>query len=90
MKKLINILVLSCKRASGLIEKKANLSLNPLEKVQLFIHTSMCDACKSYEKQSRDLDSMLDKHMHIGQSDISEDTLSADIKNKIISDLEKK
>ena len=90
MKKLMNILMLSCKRASGLIEKKANLSLNPLEKVQLFIHTGMCDACKSYEKQSKDLDSILDKHMHSTKPESSKDTLSTDIKNKIISDLENK
>lgn len=82
--------MLSCKRASGLIEKKASLSLNPLEKVQLFFHTSICDACKNYEMQSKDLDSMLDKHMHSSKPDAPQSTLSAEIKNKIISDLEKK
>ena len=86
----MNILMLSCKRASGLIEKKANLSLNPLEKVQLFIHTGMCDACKTYEKQSKDLDSILDKHIHSHQPENSKTTLSPDVKNKIISNLENK
>ena len=79
--------MLSCKKASGLIEKKVNFRLNPVEKVQLFFHASMCDACKSYEKQSKDLDSILDKHIHSSQLEIPKTTLSADIKDKIISDL---
>ena len=80
--------MLSCKRATGLIEKRLHFSLSPIEKVQLFFHTGMCDACKSYEKQSKSLDSILDKHMHPSQSDISKEALSPEIKSKIISDLE--
>ena len=91
MKKLMNILMLSCKSASGLIEKKLHFKLSPIERFQLMVHTSMCDACKSYQKQSTDLDTMLNKHFHIPlkKPDVSSNKLSADIKDKIIRDLEK-
>jgi hypothetical protein len=91
MKKLMNVLMLSCKKASGLIEKKLHFPLNPVEKTQLFLHTSMCDACKSYQKQSKELDGLLDKHFHTNpdQPDTTSHTLSSEIKAKIISDLEK-
>ena len=84
--------MLSCKSASGLIEKKLHFKLSSIERFQLFMHTSMCDECKSYQQQSNDLDIMLDKHFHIPlkKSNASDKKLSADIKDKIIRDLEKK
>ena len=91
MKKLMNILMLSCKKASGLIEKKLHFPLSPIEKMQLFFHTSMCDTCKSYQKQSKDLDILLDKHLHHvpNISDTLDNTLSDDIKKRIVGELEK-
>jgi hypothetical protein len=52
----------------------------------------MCDACKSYENQSKDLDSLLDKHIHHGpkKSDTSDDFLSDDIKKRIMTELKEK
>ena len=90
MKKLMNFLLLSCQKASGLIEKKSNFSLNPIEKVQLIIHTSMCDACKGFQVQSEKIDSLLEDHIHTGpqKSNTSSDSLSADFKNQIINKLE--
>ena len=91
MKRILNILMLSCKTATELIEKKLQSPLSPVEKVQLFFHTSMCDACKSYQKQSKDLDAIMNKHTHTDSpgSDISSVSLSPEFKDKIISDLEK-
>ncbi len=92
MKKLMNILMLSCKAATELIEKKLQHPLNPVEKIQLYFHTSMCDACKSYQKQSKELEDVMSKHVKINpsSSDISKATLSSGFKDKIIRDLEKK
>lgn len=59
MKKLMNILLLSCKRASELIDKKSLIKLSWKENMQLHVHTAMCDGCKAYEKQSILLDSIL-------------------------------
>lgn len=81
--------MLSCRKASGLIEKQLNFSLGPVEKIQLFMHTSMCDACKSYQKQSKDMESLLNDHIH---SDIEQDSpsesLSDDFKGNIIKKIE--
>ena len=63
MKKLMNILMLSCKKASGLIEKKLHFSLSPMQKIQLIMHTSMCDTCKKFQKQTLELDSILKEHI---------------------------
>lgn len=90
MKKLMNILMLSCKKSSELVEKKFSFGLTLIEKIQLSMHTSMCDACKSWEKQSKDLDVSLKNyvHSHSHQSNGNVDRLSDEIKDSIISKLE--
>lgn len=55
--------MLSCKRASELIDKQSVFKLTWKENVQLHIHTTMCDACATYQKQSNLLDSLLSKHI---------------------------
>ena len=56
MKKLMNKLMLSCRKASELIEKKTAFRLTRIETIQLFMHTRMCDACQLYYKQSKFID----------------------------------
>ena len=48
----MHILLLSCLKASELIEKKIHFGLSFKEKIQLSLHKTMCDACRNYEKQS--------------------------------------
>ena len=79
--------MLSCKKASGLIEKKKDFGLSPVERFQLFLHTSMCDACKSWQKQSTDMDAALNNHFHSGKSGNSTESLSEETKQKIIKKL---
>ena len=92
MKKIMNILMLSCKKASGLIEKRLHFPLNPMEKVQLIIHTSMCDTCKKHQKQSLELDSILKNHIKFDSQSkySSSEKLSDDIKNQVIRQIEEK
>ncbi|MEA3443290.1 MAG: hypothetical protein U9R19_01040 [Bacteroidota bacterium] len=52
MKKLMHILLLSCLKATELIEKKQLFKLSVIESIQLKLHKMMCDACTKYEKQS--------------------------------------
>lgn len=52
MKKILNIMFLSCFKATELIEKKLHFRLSVRERIQLKIHKMMCDACSRYEKQS--------------------------------------
>ncbi|MCD4734570.1 MAG: hypothetical protein K8R53_00875 [Bacteroidales bacterium] len=87
MKKLMNILMLSCWKATELIEKKLRFRLSFGEKLQLSMHLSMCKACSAYKKQSVLLDQAIHDHIH------SEDTFSENghcdqLKKKIISDMD--
>lgn len=59
MARLMNTLMLSCRKATELMEKKMNVNLKFVEKFQLFLHTRMCDACTLYEKQSQFIDIVL-------------------------------
>jgi hypothetical protein len=59
MKKIMNTLMLSCRKATELIEKQSVFELNTLEKTQLFFHLKVCEACKQYEKQSTIIDTIM-------------------------------
>jgi len=64
MKNLMHILFLSCIKATGLIEKGFHFELSQKEKVQLKVHTIMCDACKRYEKQSIFIEKGIAANLH--------------------------
>lgn len=86
MKKLMNIFLLSCKKATELIEKREILPLSTTEKVQLKLHTSMCNACKAYEKQSKTIDEALSEWLK--KKEKKEDKgLSGQAKSNIINKL---
>lgn len=69
MGKLMNILMITCEKSTELIEKKTYFSLNTMEKIQLYMHTQMCDACKSWQKHSKELDSTLKNHFTTTHTD---------------------
>lgn len=48
----MNIIILSCRKATFLIEKGQNNSLSLLDKLQLNMHLKICDKCSTYKKQS--------------------------------------
>lgn len=50
--KLMSKIMLPCKKASELIDKKQIGQLTFKEKIQLKMHVSMCSICAMYEKQS--------------------------------------
>lgn len=52
-------MMLSCKAATQLMEIKQEKGLTLGQRFQLRIHTLLCDACRQYEKQSRQIDSFL-------------------------------
>ncbi|SHF09995.1 hypothetical protein [Pedobacter caeni] len=55
-KKIIHLILLSCKKATELIEKKSLFGLSWIEKTQLRLHTNVCDGCTIYQQQSILLD----------------------------------
>ena len=56
--------MLSCRKATLLIEKQSVARLSLKERVQLRLHKSMCDACTAYEKQSRKIDQLLSSNLN--------------------------
>lgn len=92
MWKLMNFFMLSCRKASELIEKKLLFGLSPLESIHLKVHTSMCTACTAYQKQSKDIHKALGTFVKEKQ-DLNGTTATVDVdklKEKIIRSIEKK
>jgi len=89
-KRIIHFFVLSCRKATGLIEKRLYFKLSALEKIQLRWHLTLCDACTIYTKQSGLLHKLLSKHEHdhTHAPHLPEDT-TQDLKERIIRKLEK-
>ena len=65
---------LSCLKATELIERKFQIELSVKEKLQLKIHTMMCDACSNYQKHSEFIEKGLRKikTKEINQEEITE------------------
>ncbi len=61
MKKLMNLIVLSCQKATFLIEKSHDKPLSFLDKMQLSMHLKICDKCSGYQKHSLAIENIL-KH----------------------------
>lgn len=79
--------MLSCKKASELIDKKSVVNLSMKENVMLHMHTAMCDGCKAYQKQSKILDELLNRHIHkIDETQVPLIT-NNELKQQIISKL---
>ncbi len=64
MSKMGHSILLSCRKATELVEKKQIAGLSCKEKLQLGLHKAMCGACKNYEKQSLYIDVLLKKRGH--------------------------
>lgn len=86
MNKLMNTLMLSCKKASEIIDKQSVIRLSFKEKVMLRMHTSMCDGCKEYKKQSKLLDKFLHNHILGNETNVPQ-IKNNDLKEQIISKL---
>lgn len=66
-------LMLSCFKATELIEKSTVVRLSSIERFQLKIHLSVCDVCKQYKGQSELIDKAI--ATHTTTSDITEDDI---------------
>lgn len=87
MKKVMHLLLLSCKKVTELIEKKSLIGLSFREKIQLNIHKRVCDACSAYEKQSLKIDELMQKHMQAEGPGPDNTGPNTQLKEKIISKL---
>lgn len=78
----MNILLLSCKEATLLIEKKQVYPLTCKENIRLFVHTKMCFVCNIYQYQSKIMEKAMSKW--IQEADRQKATLCQNIKDHII------
>lgn len=83
--KIMHFLFLSCLKATELIEKKFHFKLTLTEKIQLEIHKMMCDACKTYEKQSEIIEEGIKGHHyhHSHSAEIDAEQLKKQIQSKL-------
>ena len=59
----MKFMMISCKRATELVDKRRAVGLSMLERLKLGMHTAMCDACRLYEEQSTKIDALLGKEL---------------------------
>jgi len=68
MKHIMHILMLSCLKATELIEKRFHVKLSFKERLQLRMHLMMCEKCTRYEKQSafleKGIQNLANTHFH--------------------------
>lgn len=86
MKKLMNTLMLSCKKASALVIKRNDFELTLREKIQLFFHLMMCDACHNFDKQNKVINRALEEDANQPVS-TQDEQASGNLKDRIISKL---
>lgn len=61
MKKLMNLALYSCKRASELIDRRTVGTLSIAERMRLKLHLSMCKKCSSYARHSEFVDTAVQR-----------------------------
>ena len=83
----MNYLMLTCQKASALIDKKNLFGLTRKEKMMLKMHTAVCKYCSTYQKQSELIDHALNKHFHSINNEINVIIENGELKEKIISKL---
>ncbi len=83
----MNWLMLSCKKATELIEKQSLIGLSPREKFRLQIHTTMCDGCTAYQKQSLLIDNLLHHHIADASREIVHEVDNTELRDRILLNL---
>ena len=81
---MMNRLMLSCKKASELIEKGLHFKLTLKERIQLKMHTSVCDACKSFVEDSERFEQAMRILIHSDPVLRNEDRLSNEVRERIL------
>jgi hypothetical protein len=69
MKGLMSRLLLSCEQASLLVIKKEENKMSQIEKVQLWVHSSICGLCKEFDGQNNFINHNLEFHYNNGQDE---------------------
>lgn len=68
LKNIIHLFVLSCRKATYLMEKRMNSRLSVIEKWQLWLHLRICKGCSCYEKEAEIIDKAMRRLSDDGES----------------------
>ncbi len=79
----MNALMLSCVKATELMEMKENVPLGLLKTMQLHMHTAMCSGCRNYMKQTKLINQLLNKMFNSTPATPGTDELEAEIIKKL-------
>ena len=77
--KMMSRMMISCKQAGRLVERKLAGEISFKERLQLVFHIKMCQACRQYEKQSALIQKILDD-MHKNPINTASDLFKKRIK----------
>ena len=77
-------MMLSCVKATALMEMKEHVTLSFIKNMQLYLHTTMCSGCRNYMKQSRLINKLLQKKFRTLPVIENTDNLEAAIISKIL------
>ena len=66
---LMQKLLLSCKKAAALIDRRSVAPLALTERAQLWMHVNICHGCKAFKHQSDTIDHLLERERAVDVSD---------------------
>jgi predicted anti-sigma-YlaC factor YlaD len=79
----MNIMMLSCIKATQLMELREHCPLTLPDKIQLRMHVAMCSGCRNYMKQTRLINELLRRNLETAAI-VATDDLEANIIRKIL------
>ncbi len=80
---LINKMMLSCVKATELMELKEVVPLSIKKKIQLRMHVAMCSGCRNYMKQTKLINKLLNKNFNSTPATPGTDELKTAIIKKL-------
>ena len=80
---IMNAMMLSCVKATQLMEMKEAVPLGFIKTMQLHMHTAMCSGCRNYMKQSHLINQLLHKNLSVIAVVENTEELEASIISKI-------
>ncbi len=80
---IMNAMLLSCVKATKLMEMKEDVPLGLLKTMQLHMHTAMCSGCRNYLKQTKLINQLLNKNFNSTPATPGTDELEAEIIKKL-------
>ena len=80
---LMNKMMLSCVKATELMELKDVVPLSIKKKIQLSMHVAMCSGCRNYMKQTK----LINKLLHKNLNSLTETPDTSELETAIIKKL---